>query len=150
MKNYESLRDLLAAGKWKEADEETERCILKVARRDQEGWLRIEDIDNFPCEDLCIINQLWVKYSNGKFGFSVQKRIYQSVGGTKEYDRQIWEAFCNKVGWNQRGKWLYWDNLTFSLDTHFIGHLPVGMRPQWERDYNIKSYLVQRFVECNI
>ncbi|MDJ0553957.1 MAG: GUN4 domain-containing protein [Microcoleaceae cyanobacterium MO_207.B10] len=148
--NYEKLHDLLAEANWKEADEETERCILKVARRVQEGWLRIEDIDNFPCEDLCIINQLWVKYSNGKFGFSVQKRIYQSVGGTREYDRQIWEAFCNKVGWNQRGKWLYWDNLTFSLDTHFIGHLPVGMRPQWERDYNIKSYLVQRFLEFNI
>ena len=148
--NYEKLRDLLATGKWKEADEETERCMLKVARREKEGWLRIEDIDNFSCEDLRTIDQLWIKYSNGKFGFSVQKQIYQNMGGTRQYDSQIWEAFCDTVGWRQRGKWLYWDDLTFSLDTDCTGHLPVGLRPQWVRDYGIKSFLAQRLVDCKI
>ncbi|CCQ59603.1 GUN4 domain-containing protein, partial [Crocosphaera watsonii] len=43
--------------------------------------------DNFPCEDLRIIDQLWVKYSNGQFGFSVQKQIYMDeLGGTKMYN----------------------------------------------------------------
>ena len=124
--------------------------MLKVARREKDGWLRIKDIDNFPCEDLRIINQLWVKYSNGKFGFSVQKQIYQSVGGTKQYDNQIWEAFCDKVGWHKQGKWLYWDDLTFSIETHYTGHLPIAMRPQWIRDYGIKSFLVQKLFDCNI
>ncbi|MDE5105801.1 MAG: GUN4 domain-containing protein, partial [Trichodesmium sp. St17_bin3_1_1] len=27
-----------------------------------------------------------LKYSDGKFGFSVQKQIYESLGGTKEQD----------------------------------------------------------------
>ena len=63
----------------------------------------------------------------GKFGFSVQKQIYQSLGGTRQYDSKIWEAFCDKVGWSQGGEWLDLDygNLTFSLDTHYMGYLPM-------------------------
>jgi hypothetical protein len=91
--DYRKLRDLLAARKWQEADKETLRVILAVAKREQEGWLNTSSIDNFSCEDLHIIDQLWVKYSNGKFGFSVQRKIYQSLGGTRSYDKKIWEAF---------------------------------------------------------
>ncbi|MFM6619893.1 MAG: GUN4 domain-containing protein, partial [Dolichospermum sp.] len=81
--DYRKLRDLLKAGKWKEADEETLRVMLCVGEREREGWLDINSIDNFPCADLSIIDKLWVKYSDGRFGFSVQKRIYQSLGGTR-------------------------------------------------------------------
>jgi len=88
--DYINLRNLLAAKKWKEADEETLRVMLKVAGREKEGWLNEESIEKFPCEDLRTIDQLWVKYSNGRFGFSVQKRIYQSLGGTREYNSEIW------------------------------------------------------------
>ncbi|MGK7920437.1 MAG: GUN4 domain-containing protein [Trichodesmium sp.] len=123
--DYEKLRNLLAAGKWKEADKETERFMLKVAKREKEGWWREEDIDNFPCEDLRTIDKLWIKYSNGKFCFSVQKQIYQSLGGTRKYDRITWEAFGDRVGWRQGGKWSYYSDLTFSLDTHYMGHFPV-------------------------
>ncbi|MFM7909458.1 MAG: caspase family protein, partial [Microcystis sp.] len=35
--NYTNLRDLLAAGKWKEADEETTRAMLQAAKREKEG-----------------------------------------------------------------------------------------------------------------
>ena len=49
---------------------------------------------NFPCDDLRTIDQLWVHYSNGKFGFSVQKKIYMDeLGGTRDYDKKIWEEF---------------------------------------------------------
>ncbi|MEG4987482.1 serine/threonine-protein kinase [Microcoleus sp. BR0-C5] len=81
--DYTNLQNLLAAKKWREADEETARVMLKVAGREKEGGLNTESIDNFPCEDLRTIDQLWVKYSNGRFGFSVQKRIYKSLGGTR-------------------------------------------------------------------
>ncbi len=91
--DYTKLRDLLATGKWQEADEETEQKMLEAAGRTEDGWLRVEDIARFPCEDLRTIDQLWVKYSNGRFGFSVQKRIYESLGGTRKYDYKIWEAF---------------------------------------------------------
>ena len=121
--DYTILRDFLATGEWKEADEETGRCMLKAARRESEGWLTVENIDHFPCEDLQTIDQLWVKYSHGKFGFSLQKQIYESLGGTRDYNDEILETFGNQVGWRNGVKWLCYSELTFSLDT-FTGHLP--------------------------
>jgi|GEM_PF-4594936 GUN4-like. len=100
--------------------------MLKVAGREEEGWLRVEDIEKFPCSDLRTIDELSVKYSDGKFGFSVQKKIYQSLSGTKEYDQIAYRSFGDKVGWRQGGKWLSYSNLTFSLDTHFVKHSHFG------------------------
>jgi flagellar biosynthesis GTPase FlhF len=74
--NYTQLEALLKAGKWKEADQETNEQICQVmGRRYPERWLRAEDIEQFPCADLRAIDQLWVTHSKGKFGFSVQKKI---------------------------------------------------------------------------
>ncbi|MBD0264121.1 MAG: GUN4 domain-containing protein, partial [Tolypothrix sp. Co-bin9] len=64
--DYTKLRDLLAAGKWKDADEETLVVMLKAAGREEESYLDYESIQNFPCTDLRTIDQLWVKYSNGR------------------------------------------------------------------------------------
>ncbi|WP_335337770.1 GUN4 domain-containing protein [Nostoc piscinale] len=72
--DYGRLRDFLKAGQWKEADEETLKLMLKVVGREQEGWLDTGSSDKFPCTDLRTIDKLWVKYSNGRFGFSVQKK----------------------------------------------------------------------------
>ncbi|ULP74682.1 Serine/threonine-protein kinase B [Nodularia sphaerocarpa UHCC 0038] len=121
--DYSQLSDLLAAWKWREADEETRRVMLAVTKREQEGWLNTESIENFPSEDLRTIDQLWVKYSNGRFGFSVQKRIYQSLGGTKDFNGKIWSAFGDTVGWRKRGKWFYYKDIIFDL-TSPEAHLP--------------------------
>jgi serine/threonine protein kinase len=122
--DYRQLDRLLASGKWQEADEETYKKMLEAAGRTKDGWLRIEDIDRFPCEDLRTIDQLWVKYSNGRFGFSVQKRIYESLGGTREYDEKILEAFGDRVGWRVNKKWLYYNDLKFNTKAQ-EGHLPA-------------------------
>ncbi|MFM5886919.1 MAG: GUN4 domain-containing protein, partial [Dolichospermum sp.] len=111
--DYNKLRDLLKAEKWQEADKETRRVMLAVAKREEKGWFNVESIDNFPCADLRTIDQLWVKYSDGKFGFSVQKRIYQGLGGTREYNQEIWLKFGDKVGWRKGGNWLYYKDITF-------------------------------------
>ena len=129
--DYRKLRDLLAQGKWQEADKETARVMLAVAKREKEGWLNVKDIDNFPCADLRSIDQLWVKYSNDKFGFSVQKRIYQGFGGTREYNSEIWEKFGDKVGWRKEDDCLYYKNITFDIKAA-KGHLPVLF---WDEDY---------------
>ena len=78
--DYTKLRDLLAASQWPEADNETGAVMLKISRRVTAGWLREEDITEFPCPDLNTIDCLWMKYSQGRFGFSVQSRIWESVG----------------------------------------------------------------------
>jgi hypothetical protein len=121
--DYRKLRNYLEQGKWREADEETRRVMLAVAKQENEGWLNYEHINNFPYEDLRTIDQLWVKYSDGKFGFSVQKRIYQGLGGTREHNQDIWEKFGDNVGWRKGGDWLYYKDITFDKKAP-AGHLP--------------------------
>jgi predicted NACHT family NTPase len=117
------LEDYLKNQQWEKADVETSRVMLQTMGREEDRYLRFNDIENYPCADLRKIDQLWVKYSKGKFGFSVQKKIYQSLGGTKEYDSKVWSAFGDKVGWRKGGKSLMWEQLTFSID-NYNGHLP--------------------------
>ncbi|MDJ1170882.1 serine/threonine-protein kinase [Roseofilum sp. BLCC_M154] len=129
--DYRYLQQLLQQQQWKEADMETARRMLEVAGREEQGWLDVEDIDNFPCTDLRTIDRLWVKYSKGQFGFSVQKKIYQSLGGTREYNAEIWRNFGDRVGWREKGEWMDYNDLTFSLSIK--GHLPgvVGWWMGW-------------------
>ena len=121
--DYRKLDRLLASEKWKEADRETARVMLKVAGEKEDGWLNDEHIDNFPCEDLRTIDQLWVKYSNERFGFSVQQRIYQSLGGTREFDSKIWEAFLDRLGWRVNSNGLDYRDLKFNTKAP-EGHHP--------------------------
>jgi hypothetical protein len=121
---YTKLRDLLKQQNWKEEDKETARVMLQVANRTEEGWLRVEDIDNFPCEDLRTIDRPWVHYSNGRFGFSVQAKIYRDLGGTREYNPEIWNAFGDKVGWRVKNPYYRYNNdMIFDLKAP-PGHLP--------------------------
>ncbi len=102
--DYTQLRDFLAESEWEKADQETVKVMLKAAGREKQGWLNVESIDNFPCEDLRTINHLWLHYSDGKFGFSVQKKIYESLGGTKKYNKNVWQDFCVHIGWGLEGE----------------------------------------------
>jgi serine/threonine protein kinase len=119
--DYTHLRKLLAAKQWKDADLETRRVMLKVANREKNGWLDKESIEKFPCEDLRTIDQLWVKASNGRFGFGVQKRIWQEVGGKNDGDTTL--RLADYVGWRVQGKWLDYDSLKFCINSP-PGHLP--------------------------
>ncbi|OAB60880.1 hypothetical protein AY599_19190 [Leptolyngbya valderiana BDU 20041] len=122
---YFKLAYYLQTGQWQKADLKTYYVMLEVGDRDQKGYLNTSDIDNFPCDDLRVIDRLWVEYSNGKFGFSVQKEIYQSLGETREYNEKICNAFVDRVGWRKRnGDWLYYKDLTFDLKAP-SGHLPL-------------------------
>jgi hypothetical protein len=123
--DYSELAELLKQQKWKEADELTHKVMLEVANRSSEGWLRVEDIDNFPCEDLRTIDGLWVDNSKGRFGFSVQAKIYRELGGTREYNEKVWNAFGDRIGWRVRGSWTYYNDVTFDLKA-LQGHLPRG------------------------
>jgi hypothetical protein len=123
--DYLKLRNLLLKRHWKEAEEETVAIMLKVCAREREGFLRVEDIEKFPFPDLRTIDQLWVKYSNGRFGFSVQTSIWQSIGGNQYADWEAWCRYGESIGWYVKGSWLWWNDLTFTLKAP-IGHLPRG------------------------
>jgi hypothetical protein len=122
---YKELEVLLKAQNFKAADEETYKIMLKVANR--QGFLRKEDAEKFPCEELRTIDQLWLKYSQDKFGISIQQQIYQSLGGTKEYNRDLYNSLGDHVGWRRGGEWLSYNQLTFSQEA-VPGHLPSRWR----------------------
>ena len=129
---FQNLETLLKAGKWRDADLETWELMKKLTKREQEGWLRIEDVKNFPRQELRKMDQLWVKYSNGKFGFSVQKQIWLELGGKLD-GKPDWDTFRklgSRVGWRKNNEWLSYDSYTFSTNA-LLGHLPLG---SWKAD----------------
>ncbi|KST67301.1 GUN4 domain-containing protein [Mastigocoleus testarum] len=145
--DYSKLENLLKQGNWKEADEETFKVMLKVTKREREGSFDKESIGNFPCPDLKKIDELWVKYSNGKFGFSVQKSIVQKKGFNLN-DTKDYESFLVIIGW-------YDDYVKFTpyeqtaLNGSRTGQLPQRVAINSGK-FKWFSSLVPRTVACNI
>ncbi|WP_086768033.1 GUN4 domain-containing protein [Nostoc sp. 106C] len=151
--DYTKLRNLLAAQNWKDADDETYLVMLQVVGRDKGDWIRDEELLNFPCTDLRTIDRLWVKYSNGRFGFSVQKEIYLSVGGQLDgkYYEEAWNKFGDRVGWRAKSKWISYSQVTFDSSAP-RGHLPArGDRLiRVVRGWVAGSYIASRLIKCKI
>jgi len=153
-----NLRELLAAEKWQEADWETITIVLKVAEREKEGWLGVEDVRKLSCEALRTIDKLWIEYSNGRFGLSIQKRIWESLGDSNsQLGYKTWWVFGESVGWRVKDKWLAYEKLTFNLNAP-EGHLPfcrawMGMgRGQLHSQNQLKRFssLVFRVAQCKL
>ncbi|GAB4199833.1 MAG: hypothetical protein Fur006_50850 [Coleofasciculaceae cyanobacterium] len=129
--DYTKLRDLLAAKNWKEADRETRQKMLEVMGRQQRGYLDNEDIEKFPCKDLCTIDRLWVHYSDRRFGFSVQKRIWIEEGGKfGVYNLAVYEKFGDRVGWRVNNTWKSYSDLIFTSNAA-PGHFPLTSSIGW-------------------
>ena len=150
---YGKLRDLLEAGKWKEADLETTKVMIEIA-----GQINIEDItpdkiETFPCNAIMVIEQLWQKYSNKRFGFSVQLRLYQSLGGNIDAIRAQKNEFLQrtgeKIGWHKKeGKRIEYDDFDFSLNAP-EGGLPGNW---WFSPYGAKmnNLFLARLMTCEV
>ncbi|NES65395.1 MAG: GUN4 domain-containing protein [Okeania sp. SIO2D1] len=104
--------------------------ILRLAGYSRRSaWLKSDDVAKISCQDLSTIDKLWLKYSKGNFGFSVQKQIYRSLGGMRGLDArrayEVWKKFGDRVGWPKGGKWLLYKRLTYSRMRR--GFLPIRM-----------------------
>jgi hypothetical protein len=120
---YAKLEALLKDGKWKEADAETYRLMITtVGKEDGQGFDRA-DLKNFPCEDLLQIDRLWVKASDGHFGFSVQKKIWQKYGSPMDCNDN-YKKFMEEVGWLSGGSFVNYRDLKFSTSNSLKGELP--------------------------
>ena len=156
--DYTKLRDLLKANQWKDADRETYLVMLQAVERMEGDWIRAKEIQSFPCTDLRTIDQLWVKYSNGHFGFSVQKKIYLDCGGNPDgsYDGTVWKKFGDRVGWRVNNTQINYSEVTFDI-TSQEGHLPLGwwgVDGAWilerARVIDVCSSLASRLVKCSL
>ncbi|MEB3216723.1 MAG: GUN4 domain-containing protein [Nostocales cyanobacterium 94392] len=93
--DYRQLETFLTSRKWKQADDETLHIMkLAVGRAEPEDCLTKEDFENFPCDVLQKIDQLWTKHSKHHFGFSVQKEIWQSTEINYDFLK-----FMTRLGW---------------------------------------------------
>lgn len=123
--DYTRLRDLLKAQDWREADYETYLRMLEAVGRKEGDWIRAEELKNFPCADLRTIDRLWVRYSNGHFGFSVQKKIWQECGSPQSAGKD-WDRFCVRVGWQNKDASAYvpYSDYKFDPNKSPKGELP--------------------------
>ncbi|QQE67542.1 hypothetical protein GFS31_42550 (plasmid) [Leptolyngbya sp. BL0902] len=128
-----ALEDALAAQDWKAADGETRR-ILDPWIHPGGNILGTPLATNIPPEVLQALDELWVEASDGRFGLSVQQRIWAEVQAQNPTDSTAAaKAFGDQVGWTRppgredptfiAGEWLTEMEITHSLDAP-VGHLP--------------------------
>ncbi len=127
--DYGTLEALLQAGNWEQADHETYRCLLQASDRTSEGWLdKASLLETLPDEDLGQIDRLWQTYSDGHFGFSVQRDIFLELVAADSAHRTSPMSFSQQIGWMLLDKpflgFKYYRQLDFSLDAP-RGHLPA-------------------------
>lgn len=139
---YSKLRSLLASGNWRAADEETNKNIFSLIGMANGDSLSSSMVLKIPRKELKDIDYLWKKYSKGKFGFSIQKEIFDS-SKSNYFTTYIDEPgvlgkmlgqkakpighytskeddFFNRIGWSKYG---FYDSLNFSRYAP-SGHLP--------------------------
>jgi serine/threonine protein kinase len=126
---YQRLEKFLATQQWQFADEETYEIILKITNRVKEGWLDYSATSHLPCKVLEKIDALWQQYSQGHFGFSPQKEIWQELGGKIDYRTEC--LLGERLGWRSNNFWHDRSEINFSLEAPkghlpWDGHLPEG------------------------
>jgi len=119
--NYQDLQLLLAQQDFEAADRLTllKMCELAGEAAVQRKWIYFTEVDQFSVEDLQTIDTLWQVHSEGRFGFSVQRGLWLSVG-------KNWDKLWPKIGWKDGINWTrYPQGFTWDL-TAPIGHLPLS------------------------
>jgi hypothetical protein len=118
--DYRPIEQTLIAEAWEEADRLTlqKMCELAGPLAVQRKWLYFSEVDQFSVTDMRTIDTLWRVYSQDKFGFSVQREIWLSVG-------QTWERLWPQIGWKSDNIWTrYPDAFTWDISAP-KGHFPL-------------------------
>lgn len=124
--DYTELESLLSQSEWKEADRVTAKLICAMAQDSYTPFTRY-DIENYnssylseksiraiPIKELKKIDSLWQKYSDGKFGFTPQVKIWLKHGAPlnlspenilinkKSANQLMAEDFYSSLDWYSR------------------------------------------------
>lgn len=141
---YAQLENYLNVKNWQQADYQTYRLMLNIAKGEKQGFLDYDQINTFSCPDLQRIDKLWFN-SDNRFGFRVQKEIWINTGnrlGIKleqwnDKDYENYYRFAKAVGWyddkvksettGSRGQYVEYDKLIEGIKSHpseYRGSLP--------------------------
>lgn len=128
--DYSPIQQALAKRDFQEADRLTllKRCELAGEQAMQRKWIYFTEVENFPSTDLQTMDQLWYVHSQGKFGFSVQRKIWLSLG-------QDFPKLWTKIGWKKGNLWTRYPN-EFIWDLSApLGHLPLSNQLRGVREF---------------
>ena len=118
--DYAPLQRALIDQAFEEADRLTSEHLRQLAGADavKRGYVYYSEVPPIAAADLESLDRLWVVYSQGRFGFSVQLRLLRSLSGR-------WDQLWPRLGWKQAGVWTrYPGSFTWSLEAP-EGHLPL-------------------------
>jgi hypothetical protein len=119
--DYYPLQQLLVKRDFQAADLITiqKLCELAGDAAITRKWLYFTEVEKFPVTDLRTLDLLWFIHSEGKFGFSVQRQIWLSLG--KDFTK-LWQ----KIGWRKDNNWTrYPQEFIWDLSAP-KGHLPLS------------------------
>ncbi|MDY7008067.1 MAG: GUN4 domain-containing protein [Cyanobacteriota bacterium] len=119
--DYSHIQVKLAHQDFLEADKLTMQKLCELAGEAaiQRKWLYFSEVDSIPIPDFQTINTMWLVYSEGKFGYSVQREMWLSVG-------KNWDKLLPKIGWKNGNTWTRYPNeFTWDLSAP-KGHLPLS------------------------
>lgn len=91
---FDLLHQHLSSRNFREADEETRRLLIALAGEAavKRGYVFFSEVQFISEADLKAIDDLWREHSNNKFGYSVQKRIFDK-------EKRDFTRFFIKIGW---------------------------------------------------
>eukprot|EP00238_Polyblepharides_amylifera_P004555 CAMPEP_0196580254 /NCGR_PEP_ID=MMETSP1081-20130531/28074_1 /TAXON_ID=36882 /ORGANISM="Pyramimonas amylifera, Strain CCMP720" /LENGTH=178 /DNA_ID=CAMNT_0041900081 /DNA_START=324 /DNA_END=860 /DNA_ORIENTATION=+ len=121
--DYGPLESALKAGEFREADDITRAALITLAGENAEArdFVYFTEVSNISVTDLTTIDNLWTTHSEGKFGFSVQKKIWKSC-------KEKWGLFFKKLDWTtgDNNSYRSWANNQFIYSMEAKdGHLPL-------------------------
>ena len=118
--DYTALQQALIRQDFEEADRLTSEHLRQLAgpAAQKRGYVYYSEVPPMASVDLQTLDRLWVSFSQGRFGFSVQLRLLRSLGNR-------WEQLWPRIGWKEAGTWTrYPKAFTWSLDAP-EGHMPL-------------------------
>jgi hypothetical protein len=117
---YAPLQRLLALQQFEAADRLTSAILRQLAGEEavRRGYVYYSEVPAMPPADLESLDRLWVCYSRGRFGFSVQGRLLAACNGR-------WEQLWPKLGWKSGNQWTrYPASFDWRMDAP-EGHMPL-------------------------
>ena len=152
--DYTDLQNLLAQGKWREADrltkEDISNVLRTILRKNNNRPLELRTLADRACNDLSIMDDLWRQFSGDRFGFHGQKNVWDNLNQSNNFSIDVWRSFVTEIGWktgdiNSAAGYVLYEQLTFDPQTAPTGHLP------WWFDYSDdqKNAMRQVLTRCN-
>ena len=129
--NYQDLQMLLVQQKYQAADKLTTQKLCELAGQQavERKWVYFTEVNQLPATDLQAIDRLWRLYSEDKFGWSQQRRLWLRLG-------QDWDRLWGQLQWKTNGTWTRYPN-EFIWDLSApVGHLPLSNQLRGVRTMN--------------